>query len=108
MLCWIARSFGTATRGRLLPIIADWIVAAYFFFLRLVCEYTTGRIGPLEPSLSDVKKCIPWWRDGANMLLSTFSQLQHNRIDFFQATRGINILSENQKNRARVSFVHSR
>ena len=92
---WIARTFGTATQGRL-PIIADLIVVAYFFLLR-VCEYTKSRRATRTVPLR--RQDIQLWRGGA-ILLHTASL-----ADLLQATSAtINL--ENQKNGIRGSAVH--
>jgi hypothetical protein len=92
---WIARTFGTTTQGRL-PIIADLIVVAYFFLLR-VCEYTKSRRATRTVPLR--RQDIQLWRGGA-ILLHTASL-----ADLLQATSAtINL--ENQKNGIRGSAVH--
>ena len=92
---WIATTFGTLLQGRL-PVIADLIVVAFFFLLR-VCEYTKSarstRTIPLR------RKDIQLWH--GNTLIPHDEPLP-NLLQATSAT--INL--ENQKNGVKGSSVH--
>jgi hypothetical protein len=92
---WIARTFGIVPQGRL-SVIADLIVVAYFFLLR-VCEYTKSRRATRTVPLR--RQDIQLWNNGAIILHTA-------PLHELLLATGATINLENQKNGVRGACVH--